>query len=283
MSRHDPAWLDAQYDNRARIPEHPAIFDRWRRDSARARRERSCRLDVRYGSGPNESLDVFVSPWRDAPVLVFLHGGYWRALDKSDHSFVAPAFVDAGAMVVVPNYALCPTVSMRTIALQAVRALAWVWRHASLYGADPARIVVAGHSAGGHLAAMATCCDWRRLGADLPRDLVHGALAISGLFDLEPLRRAPSLQRDLRLDTIDARALSPSRFPPPLGHRLYTVVGADESEEFLRQNELLRHAWGQTIVPVCETVPGRHHLDVIDALLQPESRLHRLALDLLGL
>jgi acetyl esterase/lipase len=271
------AWFDAQYNNRARIPEHLAILQQWSDRSAAARAGLACRLDLAYGSDASERLDLFPSAEPNAPVLVYLHGGYWRALDKRDQSFVAPPFVDAGAMVVLPNYALCPAVTIEHIVMQTVRALAWVWRHAAEHGGDPARIVVAGHSAGGHLAAMLLACDWRAVAADLPADLVQGALAISGVFELEPLRHAPFLAPDLDLDAATARRLSPAAMPAPRG-RLVALVGADESEEFLRQGELIASRWATQ----CERVPGRHHMDVLHELAAPGSRTHALALQLLG-
>jgi arylformamidase len=275
----DPAWLDAQYNNRARIPEHPQIFARWAADSAAARQSLRCALDLPYGGGPKETLDVFPAGPK-SPVLAFIHGGWWRALDKADHSFLAQPFVEAGVTVAVPNYALCPAVTIEDITLQMVKALAWVARHIAAYGGDPDRIVVAGHSAGGHLAAMLASCDWRAVGKDLPADLVKSALAISGLFDLEPVRLTPHLQGDLRLTPASVRRLSPAGVPPP-AVPVYTVVGALESEEFLRQNGLLREAWGPRAVPVCEAIPDTHHLNVIDTLARPGARLHELALALL--
>jgi len=283
MSRSPPAaWLDAQYNNRARIPDHAQIFERWAAASALAREKSLCHIDVGYGPDPSETLDVFTSPRANAPVLVFIHGGWWRSLDKRDHSFIAPAFAQAGAMVVFPNYALCPAVTIETITLQLVRALVWVHRHAARYGGDPGRIVVAGHSAGGHLAAMLLSCHWNDVAPELPAQLVRSALSISGVFDLEPLRRTPYLQVDLRLTPAAAARLSPARFAPPTG-KLYATVGADESEEFLRQNQLIRSAWGIDAVPVCEAIAGAHHLSVLHTLADPGARLHALALDLLGL
>jgi arylformamidase len=283
MSRRSPRWHDAQYDNRARIAEHPQILARWFSASAATRERLDAALDVPYGAAPSETLDVFRPQQPGAPVLVYIHGGYWRALDKRDQSFVAAPFVEAGAMVVLPDYALCPAVTIETIALQLVQALAWLHRHAAAFGGDPARIVVAGHSAGGHLAALLLCCDWPSVGADLPPRLVGSALAVSGVFDLEPLRHAPFLAPDLRLDAAAARRLSPARLPRPAGRRLYAVVGADESEEFLRQNRLIARAWGRGTVPVCESVPERHHMNVLHDLADPARRVHRLALELLGL
>jgi arylformamidase len=282
MSLTDPAWLDVQYNNRARIPEHPQIFARWAESSKLARERLKSTLDIRYGEQPGETLDVFPAAESGAPVLVFIHGGYWRSLDKADHSFIAPAFVEAGATVVVPNYALCPSVTIETIALQMTRALAWVWRNPGVHSGDPNRIAVAGHSAGGHLVAMMLSCRWKDVGDDLPPKLVPGALSISGLYDLEPIRNTPFLQQDLQLTPPVVKRLSPAFFPRPRG-TLYTVAGLNESDEFLRQNQLIRDQWGPTTVPVCETIPGRHHLDVLHDLADPQARLHDLALRLLGL
>jgi arylformamidase len=283
QARSSPEWFDAQYNNRARIPGHPEILRQWSDRSAEARASLACVLDLAYGDDPSERLDVFTPRAQGAPVLVYLHGGYWRALDKRDQSFVATPFVEAGAMVVLPNYALCPAVSIEHIVLQLVRALAWVWRNAAAHGGDPARIVVAGHSAGGHLAAMLLACDWHAVAPDLPGDLVKSALAVSGVFELEPLRHAPFLAPDLHLDAASALRLSPAAMPAPTFGRLVAVVGGDESEEFLRQNERIANAWGPDIVTVCERVPGRHHMNVLFALAEPAARTHRLALQLLGL
>jgi arylformamidase len=282
MARHDSAWFDAQYNNRARVPEHPEILARWSRASALCRDSLSRRIDVAYGSGPAEKLDIFPTASANAPVLVFIHGGWWRMLDKSEQSFIAPAFVHAGAMVVLPNYDLCPKVGIDDIAMQMARALAWTWRNAALYGGDPNRIIVAGHSAGGHLASMVLCCDWKAVGRDLPKDLVRKALSISGVFDLEPLRHTTFLQPDLRLTPESVRRLSPAGFAAPSG-TLYAVAGADESEEFLRNNVLIQSRWGRKTVPVSEGLPGLNHFNVLHDLVEPGTRLHSLAKELLGL
>lgn len=278
----DPAWLDVQYNNRARIADSADIFQRWQRASALSRERSSCRLGLAYGDGPDERLDLFTTTSAAAPVLVFLHGGYWRSLDKADHSFVAPSFVEDGALVVVPNYSLCPATSMDRILLQTAQALAWTYRNAALHGGDPQRIVVIGHSAGGQLAAMLLCCRWPLLGSDLPADLVKGAMAISGLHDLEPVRRSPYLQRDLHLTPALVRKLSPAYLPAPSAP-LYAVVGGLESEEFLRQNRLIRKAWGAKTVPVCEPIADCNHLTILRDLADPLGRCHLLVNELLGL
>ena len=278
----DPVWLDQQYNNRALVPDYASHLQKWADASAYTRQHAACTLDVAYGDGDKETLDVFHTAAPGAPVLVYIHGGYWRALDKSDQSFVAPAFTTAGAVVVVPNYALAPAVTLEHITLQLVKAVEWVWRHAAELGADPSRIVVAGHSAGGHLAAMLLSCRWKQVADDLPAQLVQGALSVSGLYDLEPLRHTPFLQTDLQLTPASVRRLSPAFFPRPKG-KLVTVVGADESASFIRQNQLIRDVWGPTAVPVCESVPGANHFSVLRNLADPAGRLHELALRLLGL
>lgn len=288
-NRPDPAWLDRQYNNRALVPEHAAHFERWASASLQARQGLPCLLDVAYGHGAGETLDVFPAPRKagrpPAPVLVFIHGGYWRSLDKSDHSFIAPAFVKQGACVVVPNYALCPAVTIPQIALQMTQALAWVHRHIGTHGGDPQRITVVGHSAGGHLAAMMLACQWSLVGEDLPDALVQNAMAISGVFDLEPLRHTAFLQDSLRLTPKQVRQVSPAGFAaPPLQEgrgELVAVAGADESDEFVRQNQLIQTAWGPEVVPVCETLPGLNHFSVLEALVDPQHRLHKLAKQLL--
>jgi arylformamidase len=278
----DPAWLDQQYNNRALVPDYASHLQKWADASAYTRQHAACSLDVAYGDGDKETLDVFHTAAPGAPVLVYIHGGYWRALDKSDQSFVAPAFTTAGAVVVVPNYALAPAVTLEHITLQLVKAVEWVWRHAAELGADPSRIVVAGHSAGGHLAAMLLSCRWKQVADDLPAQLVQGALSVSGLYDLEPLRHTPFLQTDLQLTPASVRRLSPAFFPRPKG-KLVTVVGADESASFIRQNQLIRDVWGPTAVPVCEKVAGANHFTVLKHLVDPDARVHQHGLKLLGL
>lgn len=282
-NRHDPVWLESQYNNRARVPDHAAVFERWREASALVRQRSVAQLDVRYGDQPGELLDLFETDSPSAPVLVFIHGGYWRSLDKADHSFVAPSFTADGALVVVVNYALCPAVTIEHIVMQMVRAVVWVWRHAAAYGGDPSRMALVGHSAGAHLAAMLLSCRWKDVANDLPAQPLAGALAISGMYDLEPLRQAAFIQADLQLTPAAVGRLSPAFFPRPKAGKLYAAVGADESDEFLRQNRLMRDVWGPTAVPVCETVLASNHFNVLNSLVDPNGRLHELALRLLGL
>ncbi len=285
MAAWDKQWLDRMYNNRALVPEHAAHFAQWADASEDAREAHVHEKDIAYGDGPMETLDVFPrshlapqpTPAAGAPVVVFIHGGWWRSLDKADHSFIAPAFTNQGACVMMPNYALCPAVTIPQITLQMVKALAWAWRNARKYGGDPNRIYVVGHSAGGHLAAMLLNCLWPAYAKDLPADLVKGALSISGVYDLAPIMHTPFLQDSLRLTPEQVRLASPALLPAPKRGVLYTVAGGDESAEFIRHNQLIQQAWGKKVVPVCETIPGKNHFSVLEELTAPWTHLHQLA------
>ncbi len=278
----DAAWHDRMYNNRALVPDFADHFAHWKNASVQARQNLKPLLDVPYGHGPSETLDIFPAAKANAPVVIFIHGGYWRSLDKSDHSFVAPALRDMGACVVVVNYALCPgtpeqAVTIPDIAQQMAQASAWVWRHIAAHGGDRSNITVIGHSAGGHLAAMLLACDWKKVGRDLPAGLVRKTMSISGLFDLEPVRKTPFVQGDLRITPAHVRMASPAKWQRPPKGLLYTVVGGDESAEFLRHNRLIHQAWGPKTVPVCEALPGLNHFSVVTELTRAGSRLNGLA------
>jgi arylformamidase len=282
MARGGPAWLDAMYNPRLSVPDWAAQLSRWSRRSQQVR-ERQPWQEHRYGPGSQEVLDLFPAQTGHgpAPVLVFLHGGYWRALDKRDHSFLAPAFTRRGICVVIPNYDLCPAVTVPDIVRQTLRALAWTWRHVGGHGGDPSRITVAGHSAGGHLAAMALACRWQVLDPELPAALVRRGLSISGLHELGPLMQAPFLQEAVRLTAQQVACASPARLPAPSGVRLDCVVGGLESTAFHAQARRMQRAWGRSRVPVCESLPGLDHFSVLSSLGRSGTRLHQLAMALL--
>lgn len=283
----EPAWYDTQYNNTARVPESADIMAGWKQRSAEVRQTLPCRLDVPYGEEPGDLLDIFPAATPNAPVFVFIHGGYWRALDKSDQSFIAAPFVKAGACVVIPNYDLCPgapdrVVTVPQIVLQLVRAMSWIWRNIAQHGGNPGRITVAGHSAGGHLATMMLSCNWQSHDKELPPDLVRNALSISGLYELESIMRTPFLQSVLQLNPAQVRKVSPAWHVRPRSGRLTAVVGQAESFEFQRQNKLIQTSWGAGVVAVCEVLPGLNHFTIVDALADPGTRLHDLARALLG-
>ena len=282
MTQSDPAWLDRMYNNRALVPAHEAYFSRWRETSAHARASQPCTLDIVFGAGNGERLDVFPAAEHRAPVIVFIHGGYWRSLDKTDHSFVAPAFTSEGACVVIPNYDLCPAVTIPEIVMQTVRALAWTYRNVLRFGGDPNRITVIGHSAGGHLAAMMLACQWAAHDKNLPLDLVKNAMSISGLYELDSVMHTPFLKDSLRLASAQVLRASPAWLPAPKRGYLYALAGASESEEFLRHNALIQQSWGEKTVPVREALSGLNHFSIVEALVQPGHRLNDLALRLIA-
>ena len=272
-------YFDKQYNLRARHPDHPAFFERYRSESARVRGALGGRLDVPYGPSPDEALDIFPASSAKAPVHVFIHGGYWRSLDKRDFSYVAEPFVAAGAAVVVVNYALAPRVTLDEIVRQNCAALAWIYRNAGSFGGDPDRLFVSGHSAGGHLTAMMLVTDWRALG--LPADLVKGGCAISGVFDLDPML-ATSINADVRLDRAGAARNSPIRHMPDRASPMIAAVGANETDEFVRQSREFAAAWQARGLPgEYLALPGLHHFDIILELGKADAPLTRTMLVLM--
>ena len=273
----DPAELDRQYNARAAVPDHPDYLLRWERRSAATRKQLRCELNHYYGNSKAETLDIFPAPQPGAPLFIFIHGGYWRALDKRDFSFLAPAYVDAGVTLAVVNYALAPEHRVDTMVRQLLRACAWLWRNAPNFGVDPGRVHVGGHSAGGHLAAMMLAAEWPAYAHDLPGNLLRGGVCISGLYDLTPLARAPFLRDSLNLDDRDARRVSPASYRPARAVPLVTAVGGLESAEFHRQNRLIADTW-----PHCPVrnvaMPGYHHFSIVEALGDPRSALFQATL-----
>jgi arylformamidase len=271
--------MEREYNARAAIPDHPHIFARWAEQGTLTRRRRAGLIDMPYGDDPGERLDFFPAMQRSSPLLVFIHGGYWRSLDKFDFSWIAPPFLDAGVSVAFLNYGLAPRVRVDEIVRQQLKAIAWLYARAEELGFDPRRIVVGGHSAGGHLTAMMMAALWPAFDPALPPDLVKGGVAISGIYDLEPLVPLPFVNEDLRLDVDAARRVSPVHLPAATTAPLVTAVGALESGEFKRQTRLIRAAWPRNARADVE-VADANHLTVCDVLADPESALFRAALDL---
>jgi arylformamidase len=272
MNAPENATLSRLYNNRELVPDHPQFLARWTESSARARSTMTCHLDLAYGEGPGETIDIFPARKGDGSCMMFIHGGYWRSLDKNDFSFLAPTWVDAGVSLAVVNYDLCPRVTMEEIVRQMLRASRWLWLNAEEYGMDQDRLYVAGHSAGGHLTAMMMCALWPAFDRTLPKDLWKGGLAISGLYDLRPLLEVDWLNGDLRLDAESALRLSPAFLPAATRAPVMTCVGGDESSEFLRQNALLGSRWRAAFAGDI-AMPGRHHFSVIDGLADRQSAL----------
>ena len=220
-----PEDLELEFNPRATARNVDARVAAYAGASAATRARLDPVLDVRYGSGEKETLDIFPTDAPNAPVHLFIHGGYWRAMDKSNYSFIADVFHPAGATTVLVNYDLCPTVTLDTIVAQTMRSIAWTFRNIAQYGGDPNRLYVSGNSAGGHLTAMALAHDWEADG--LPGDIIKGAIPVTGVFDCEPVPDI-TVNELVRLDRETARRLSPLRNPPRRALPVLIAVGGAE-------------------------------------------------------
>ena len=273
-------FVERGYNNRAAVPDHPRWLAHYPEASAKARAALAPKLDLRFGPGPKETLDLFLPPHPAKGTFVFWHGGYWRALDKSDFSFVAPPFVAHGYAVAVANYDLCPDVSVAAIVDEARRAVMWLAREGAAHGANPDRMVVGGHSAGGHLVAMLFTTDWAALG--LARHPFLGGVSLSGVHDLAPMVQY-SFNADFKLDEREAKRLSPLHLAPRCRAPLVLAVGADETSEFVRQTRILWDAWPANR-PAGERGPllirERNHFNVVVDFSDPDSELTRATLAL---
>lgn len=265
-----PIDYEAEYNNRARVPEHPEIFARWAREAAAYREEAlgegRAELGLAYGPSPRQTIDLFCPAGGSAaPVALFIHGGYWRSLEPAMFSHVARGLNARGIVVALPGYDLCPQARIADIVAQMRQACIYLWRR---FGR---RLLVTGHSAGGHLTACMVATDWKALAGDLCADLTPAGFAISGLYDLTPLIGI-SMNQDLRLTEPDAREASPLFWPVAPGRALDAWCGGAESSEFLRQNRLIGEAWGKAGVAVaCREIAGANHFTVIDPLADPGS------------
>ena len=269
------AALEAEYNNRALVPEHPAIFERWQRDSAALREATRCTLALPYGSEPRQQLDLFHAT-NPRGTVVFIHGGYWRSLDKSMFSFVAKPFLAAGLSVAMINYRLCPSVAIDVIVDDCRQALAWLITNGRAHKLPVDRIALAGHSAGGHLVAMLYATDWQRL--DIDTSGLIGGIALSGVYDLDPLLEC-SMNADLHLNHHIARANSPITRAPALTVPLHLAVGANESRAFVNQSQLLAQAWPQ-ICAKPDEVENANHFTIMDLFSQAPHPIYQCLLKL---
>jgi len=263
---------EAEYNNRARVPEHVEIFARWTREAEDYRVEamqgRRAELGLSYGDTQRQFIDLFSpSPDVTSPLALFIHGGYWRSLEPAMFSHMARGINAHGIAAAVVGYDLCPDVTIAQIIEQIRHACIFLWLRTRR------RMVVYGHSAGGHLAGAMVATDWHTLYPNAPADLVPAAYSISGLFDLTPLVGI-AMNQDLRLDDASVREASPLFWPAPKGRAFDAVVGGLESSEFLRQSRVVAEAWSKAGAQArYEAIPGTNHFTVIDALSDPESAM----------
>jgi arylformamidase len=264
--------IDAEYDLGKVIGDLSPYFDFFIQESARARDDLDGLLDLHFGPTVAETLDVFPATDPHAPILFFIHGGYWRRLSSKEFSYVARGPVARGITVIVCNYALCPRVTLPEITRQCRAAVAWAKTTTTEYNGDRNRIYVSGHSAGGHLAARVLCTDWTD-DYRLPADTVNGAYAISGLYDLSPLRYS-FVQPALQLNEDVIRRESPLFNLPAAAPPLIADVGGDESDEFRRQSADYVDAWRAAgLDGHYVEQPGKNHFTAIEELLDPDSAL----------
>jgi arylformamidase len=260
----DRAELDAAYNNRAAVTNSAEILAGWRERSARVRRDHAGHLDLRYGKAPRERLDLFLADDPKGPTLAFIHGGYWQMFDKEGFGFIAEGVLPNGCNLALIEYTLAPEARMDRIVGEVRRAVGWLEAHLADYGADPAQLHVAGHSAGGHLTAMTMA-----LGA------VKGAMAISGIYDLEPIR-LNYLNEKPGLDPAEAQCNSPLLHLPPVAGPLVVAYGANELPELCRQSVDYAQAWVERGLPGhLLPIDGADHFSILEALADPGGELAR--------
>ena len=266
-----PTWLDSQYNNRALVPDHPAVMQGWRERAEAARLAHPPR-QIAYGPGEREVMDLFEAE-PGAPIAVFLHGGYWRAQDKRNFAFIAPPLVRRGVMVAVLNYDLCPAVTLDGIVASALAGVEWLGKHVASRGGDPARITLSGHSAGAHLTAAALATDWTSRG--LPADLIKGALLISGIYDPRPAMLT-TVNAEIRLTEEIAARQDYERIAPRVPCPAWVIAGGDEPWHWTDQSfRYVQHLRRHGMKPGLIVSPGFHHFDIIDQYAEPGSDIAR--------
>jgi len=262
----DRAQLDAAYNNSAAVENYDAIKADWHTRSVRVRQSRRGHFDLAYGDAPRQRLDLFLADNPRAPTFMFIHGGYWQRNDKEDHAFLAEGLLAHGINLAVVEYTLAPEAHLDHIVGEIRRAIAWLAEHLSDLGADPARLYVGGHSAGGHLTASAMSFGF---------DAVKGGLAISGLYDLEPIR-LNYLNVKLGLDTEGARRNSPILCFPLAAAPLVVAYGSAELPELCRQSVDYANGWLQRGLPGrLLAVDGADHFTILESLANPDGVLTR--------
>ena len=267
--------LEDNYNNMARRPDAPELLRQWSERSERYRSKADAILDCAYGSSERERIDLFRCGEKDAPLLVYIHGGYWQRGDKSIYSFVAAAFNDSGVDVAIIGYPLCPQVTLSEIVASIQDALAWLYLSASSLGICAERINLCGHSAGGHLTAMALITNWTARDNGFPLDLVKTGIPMSGLYQLEPLLHT-TISDALHLSTDEVQRLSPGFSRPTSSAPVLAIVGGAETPEFFRQTDALVEHWSESGQQIEKFVESEvDHFDLVDRLASTDSEIFR--------
>jgi len=268
--------LEYQFNPRVSVPEFPELSKVRAALSRKVRESAKSWLDVPYGKSPREKLDIYAADKPGGPVFVYLHGGYWRGGSKEDNCNFAPTFTARGATVVLVEYDLCPRVTVSEIVGETRSAVAWIYRNIARYRGDPGKIHLAGASAGGHLTAMALAHDWEK--QDLPRDIIKGAVVMSGVYDLDMVMRI-SVQEEVRLTPEMARENNPFLHPPMASCPILVAVGGAEPKGWQQMSEDFFNyckARGPSVKYL--VVPGANHYTVPEQFLDASSSLTQAAL-----
>ena len=266
-----PDEMEYQYNPRESVPEYPELAKVRAAQAKKVRETAKSWLNVPYGSSPREMLDIYAADKPGGPVLVYIHGGYWRSGSKEDNCNFVPTFTTRGAMVVLVEYDLCPQVTVTDIVRQTRAAIAWVAKNIMRYSGDPSRIYVSGHSAGGHLTAMALAHDWTKEG--LPQDCIKGAVATSGVFDLDMVMKI-SVQEQVKLTPDTAKLNSPFLNPPKVKCPLVVAVGSAEPKGWQQMSEDYFNFCKQQGVKIDYlVVPGANHYTMSEKLLDESNPL----------
>jgi arylformamidase len=281
---YDQAALDAAYDQAAYAQNREQLIERRIGASASVRRRIGEPERIAYGTAEIERLDIYRARHNAAPVFVFIHGGAWRSGRSKDFAGPAEMFLTAGAHYIVPDFAWVQDAggSLMVLADQVRRAIAWVFQNIARFGGDPNRLYLGGQSSGAHLAAVALTTDWRR-DFGLPADMIKGAVCISGMYELTPVRLS-ARSRYVAFDDATVAALSPIRHLDRLQALLIVAYGTCETPEFQRQNREFAAAVEAAGKPV-RLVVGEHynHFELPETLGNPYGPLGRATLDLMGL
>ncbi len=277
----DDATVNAQFSPRIAVPDCEEWLARDAALSAETRKKLDHTADIAYGESPGERLDVFPAGNPGAPIHVFIHGGYWRALDKKDFSYVAAPLVAGGATTVLLNYDLCPQVTLDTVVQQTRNAVIWIYRHAGLLGGDADKIYLSGNSAGAHLAAMMLAEDWTR--SPVPAEVIKGAACITGIYQIDPVLRIQA-NAEIRLKPEMVARNSPLSLPLRARCPVLVAVGAKETPEWIKQSEayeayLRRHGLHTEFIKL----PDTHHFSITQSLSWPKSVLAQAMLKQMGL
>ena len=270
---YDQAGLDAQYNNREHVPNHPKYYETWEPMCSEVLAQFDHHIDLKYGDSPREGIDLIL-PKGDGPhpVQLYIHGGYWMSRSKTDQTFLARPFVEAGAAFGLIEYDLIPDVRINDIVRQCRSAAAWVHANAAAYNLDPNRIYVSGHSAGGHLTVMLSLTDWPTFCGG-PTDLMKGGCAISGIYDLTPIQLC-YMQKTLGFSDEDLFQNSPIRMTAVPNTDLIIAVGGAETDEFRRQSQDFNDNWnakGATCTFLEQ--PECNHFSILSNLANADSSM----------